>query len=284
MKKRRRREDGNPLWEFISGIAGLYVFYVIGLWLTDKAAFWRLFWGNIAVLIIGGALIWWVAKLIARRKQKRLDDLLARLKSADLEEYLKNFINRFGMDKKKGNVWMYRDHAFTWDQLRDLRKILNERGMRLPTESWNDTSFLLRHYIQEKEEKLIRESIAVGPQRFNDLSGADFEGLLFRLFSAMGYTVQKTGRRGDQGCDLVLNKDQVRTIVQAKRYKGSVGNDAVQQATAAQKMYDCGKAVVVASSDFTREALDLAKANGVELIGKARLSELLLQYLKESWG
>lgn len=108
----------------------------------------------------------------------------------------------------------------------------------------------------------------------------------YRLFQAIGYTVQKTGKTVDQGGDLIANKDsQVRVIIQAKCYNNSsVGNAAVQEAIAAQKFYDCNGAIVVASSDFTKEAIELARVNKIGLVSKTRLSELLLEYLKESWN
>ena len=100
----------------------------------------------------------------------------------------------------------------------------------------------------------------------------------------MGYSVQKTGQVGDQGCDLVVNTNNERIAVQAKRYSESVSNAAVQQVVAAQKMYGCNKAMVVASSGYTREAIELAKTDNVDLIDGKKLSELLMQYLKENWG
>lgn len=116
------------------------------------------------------------------------------------------------------------------------------------------------------------------------LSGTDFEKLLYRLFEKMGYAVEHIGKTGDQGGDLIANKNGERTLIQAKCYRDwSVGNAAVQQVAAAQKLYDCGKTMVVATSTFTNEAVQLAKANNTELIGKTRLQNLLLQYLGESW-
>ena len=140
------------------------------------------------------------------------------------------------------------------------------------------------HYIQEKEERLTRESVSVLPQKFSTLSGSDFENLLYRLFTAMGYAVQNTGKTGDQGGDLVANLNGQRIVIQAKCYSGTVGNAAVQEAVAAQKFYDCNKVLVVTNSSFTQEAMELAKVNNVELVGGGKLSELLLQNLKENWG
>ena len=101
----------------------------------------------------------------------------------------------------------------------------------------------------------------------------------------MGYTVQLTGRTGDQGGDLVAIKESERLLIQAKCYKNmAVGNDAVQQAFAAKTLYDCNKSIVITTSDFTREAVELSKSTGVELTPKKRLQELLTQYLSENWN
>ena len=133
-------------------------------------------------------------------------------------------------------------------------------------------------------EKITKESIKNAPKTFLEISGAEFEDLLFRLFSAMGYVTQKTGKAGDQGCDLIINKEGQRIVVQAKRYTGAVNNEAIQQAVAAKKYYDCNRVMVVTNSNFNKSALDLAKVNDVELIGGSQLRGLLLKYLKESWN
>ena len=117
------------------------------------------------------------------------------------------------------------------------------------------------------------------------MNGSDFERLLYRLYEAMGYSVQLSGKVGDQGGDLIATKNQERILIQAKCYINStVGNSAVQEAVAARNYYDCNRAVVVTTSVFTREATELAKTNGVELVPKDMLQKLLLDYLKESWS
>jgi len=42
--------------------------------------------------------------------------------------------------------------------------------------------------------------------------------------------------------------------------------------------------MVITTSTFTRDAIDLAKKDNIDLIEGRRLSELLLQYLNESWS
>lgn len=284
MARRRRREDSNSIWEIAFYLTVLYFIYLAFLYFSDRAVFWRQFWYFVIflVVVLAGVFVW--KKLQRRIREKKTNNLLDCLKQNDLENYVKNFIVRFGAQKGKKNDWTYREHSFDWERLKDFRKVLNEKGMHLSCDKWNDVSLILRHYIQQYEENLTRESISLIPKKFTDISGSEFENLLYRLFIAMGYAVQKTGRVGDQGGDLVANMSGQRIVIQAKRYTGTVGNDAIQQAVAAKKFYDCNRIMVVTNSSFTREAIELAKVNDVELVGGTKLSELLLQHLKESWG
>ena len=270
--------------EFVLGVIGLYVLYLVFLYFTDRAAYWRqLGYFAIFVVLVTAAFFAW-REVSYRWHEKKLNDLLAELQRNGLEGYVGNFIDRFGLQKGKKGDWTYRGYSFDWERLKDFRKILNERGMHFDTGKWDKISLLLHHYIQEKEERLTRESVAAFPHKFADLSGSEFENLLYRLFEAMGYSVQKTGQVGDQGCDLVVNTSNERVAVQAKRYRETVPNAAVQQAVAAEKIYGCTKAMVVTNSVFTREAAELAKANNVDLIDGRRLSELLMQCLRENWS
>ena len=281
---RRRDDEESSIWGFIGGVFVLYLLYIVFLYSSNRAAYWQQVWyfAAFVVIVAAGIIAWQI--LIHRWREKRLNDLLTAVKQNGIEEYVKNFIDRFGMQNGKKTDWTFRGHSFDWQRLEDFRKILNEKGMRLSMNKWDTTLIVLKHYIQEKEERLTRESVSVLPQKFSTLSSSDFENLLYRLFTAIGYAVQKTGKTGDQGGDLIANLNGQRIVIQAKCYTSTVGNAAVQEAVAAQKFYDSNKVMVVTNSSFTKEAIELAEVNNVELIGGGKLSELLLQNLKESWG
>ena len=66
----------------------------------------------------------------------------------------------------------------------------------------------------------------------------------------MGYVVNSTELTGAQGADLILVKNGVKTVVQAKRYSGSVCNKAVQEIVAARNLYFAEKGIVVTNSIF----------------------------------
>jgi len=226
----------------------------------------------------------WLLKVIER---KRVSQLFQSLTNLGLEDYIENFINRFSFEGKNINGWEFRNRKIDWNRINDLERYLIEKGVHLKTKKRDRDIFLiLRSYIQQKEERLTRESIRTEPQKYALLSGSDFEKLLYRLYDAMGYKVEPIGQSGDQGGDLIANKNGERILIQAKCYRDwSVGNDAVQQVVGAMRYYNCNKTMVITTSTiFTPEAYALARANNTELISKNRLSELLMEFLHENWG
>jgi len=269
--------EDDDLSNVISGIIVFYAIFLISDWYVNRAEFWRwVVYGFLVVLLI--ILIIFLKKKYKNFYEKRL---ISNVKLKGQEEYLNNFINRFGSEGKN-NGWNYRNYNFSFDRICDLEKVLRESGVKLGSK---DIYLILRYYIGRKEEKITRASIVKEPSFFSRLTGTEFEKLLNRLFESMGYTVQLIGKTGDQGGDLIANKNGERILIQAKCYKDwSVGNSAVQQVTGALKFYDCSKAMVVCTSYFTPEAVSLAKANGVELMSKNRVSELCLEYLHENWS
>ena len=111
----------------------------------------------------------------------------------------------------------------------------------------------------------------------DQLTGVEFEEFLAGLFRAQGYTAKLTPTTGDYGADLILSKDGQQIAVQAKRYTGSVGVQAVQEALSGQAYYKCHTAWVITTGTFTINALELAKKSGVKMIGRSDIGNLMAQ-------
>ena len=275
------KDTADVLWDLGYRLSIIYFFILFMIFLGDKAKFWKLFNYTIFIILFLLIVLFLFKKIKKYFNKKRLNSLIQDLKSKNQEEYLINFINRFGFEGGKNYSWKFRNYSFSFDRINDLKKILKENNI---IKKDKDVFWLLKFYINKKEEELTRGSIEKRVQKFSILSGEDFEKLLYRLFSAMGYKVQLVGKRGDQGGDLIAIKDDERILIQAKRYNNwYTGNKAVQEVVAAMKYYDCNKAIVVTTSYFTSEAIDLAKVNNVILISKNQLQEWLLKYLGENW-
>lgn len=123
------------------------------------------------------------------------------------------------------------------------------------------------------ERRLSRSGI----DEIDAMGGVVFERRLAHLFSSLGYRVEQTRALGDFGADLILERDGVRTVVQAKRWKKNVGIKAVQEAVASKPMYRCDRAMVVTNRYFTPSAKRLAKANHVTLWNRDDLIRALLR-------
>lgn len=117
-------------------------------------------------------------------------------------------------------------------------------------------------------------------KKVDQMSGLEFEEYLAFHFRKLGYRVSLTDFSGDYGADLLLNKNRKLTVVQAKRYSGSVGVKAVQEVIGAISYYraDCG--MVVTNSHFTQNAKILAERSGIELWDR----EIMIQHFFGSNG
>ena len=96
--------------------------------------------------------------------------------------------------------------------------------------------------------------------------GIRYEKYCCEYLSERGFTTKTTAVTGDQGVDILAEKDDIRYAVQCKyREVGTVGNDAVQQIIAGKNFYDCDVAVVIANTSFSSSAIHLAEKLRVRL-------------------
>jgi HJR/Mrr/RecB family endonuclease len=116
---------------------------------------------------------------------------------------------------------------------------------------------------------------------FDQMNGYQFEEYIGNLYRKLGYSVQNTALSGDQGADLILTKDGEKTAVQVKRYSNKVTNKAVQEVVASKALYNCARCIVVTNNYYTNSALELANANGVELIDRGNLHKLITRNRQE---
>ncbi|NES20594.1 MAG: restriction endonuclease [Symploca sp. SIO3E6] len=125
--------------------------------------------------------------------------------------------------------------------------------------------------IVKEIENLIKvpiESIEDIDQQLDavdQMTGREFEEFLAKLFKQLGYQVMLTQASADYGADLVIQKEGVKAVVQAKRKQSSVGIDAVQQVVAAIAYYNANLGMVITNSKFTENAKNLAVSNQIEL-------------------
>lgn len=136
----------------------------------------------------------------------------------------------------------------------------------------------LREILKNKNKYLhdIKEEKKINKLDINDVnSGDDFEKFLKEVFLRLGYHVALTQQTRDQGADLIIEKELVKIVVQAKFYGNTVGNKAVQEVIAAKSYYDADSCMVVTNNTFTSSAYELAKANRVRLVDGKELNSMI---------
>lgn len=125
--------------------------------------------------------------------------------------------------------------------------------------------------IKLRRKKYLDSGIAV----VDKMAGEEFEKFLEAHFVGQNYKVKFTPKSNDYGADLILEKDGIRTVIQAKRWNEKVGIKAIQEIVGAVNHYNAQKAIVVTNNYFTSQAETLALSNSVELWNRDKLIMLM---------
>lgn len=120
----------------------------------------------------------------------------------------------------------------------------------------------------------IRHSRKNSAYEVAEMTGEEFEHYSAVLLEGNGFTFEQfTPVCGDYGGDIIVSVDDIRIVVQCKRYQSPVGVKAVQEAVAAKAHYHCDKAAVLTNSVYTQQAQRLASENKVILWDGATIEQ-----------
>lgn len=140
-------------------------------------------------------------------------------------------------------------------------------------EIYNDAvRILLEQVIDSAVDLYLIETTA---EDLSDVSsGVDYELLCKSILENAGWRVQKTAASGDQGADLIAERQGLRAVFQCKYYSSPVGNKAIQEAYAAEAHHEARFSAVVSNASFTPSARALASSCGVLLLHHEDLARL----------
>lgn len=116
-----------------------------------------------------------------------------------------------------------------------------------------------------------------------ELSPTEFEHLVKDLFVAMGAQAWRTVPSKDGGVDAVATSKNLFfggvCLIQAKRWTGLVGLDAVHALTGVMTDHNATTGVLVTTSWFSRTSEQFAQRNRITLINGAELKHLIKEHL-----
>lgn len=142
-------------------------------------------------------------------------------------------------------------------------------------------NFIIRIFKKKKKYKNIGPNYNISNSKiydsFDNMDGHEFEYFCADILKYNGFTnVEVTKGSGDQGIDILSEKDGIKYAIQCKCYNSDIGNKAVQEAYSGKTFYNCHIAVVMTNRYFTPAAKELAEKNGVILWDRDKLNSLVL--------
>ena len=115
-----------------------------------------------------------------------------------------------------------------------------------------------------------------------ELSPNEFENLITNLFSSMGLDTKQTRASRDGGVDCVAFDPRPvlggKVIIQAKRYRHTVGISAVRDLWGATDHEGASKGILVTTSGYGKSAYEWSKGKPIELLDGRNLLHLLAEH------
>lgn len=138
----------------------------------------------------------------------------------------------------------------------------------------------LRNDILSDFNETVEESYSI--ENISDMAlvdkmgGHEFEEFCAKLLKNNGFiNVSVTPGSGDQGVDVLAEKDNIKYAIQCKNYSSPLGNTPIQEVNSGKEFYNCHVGVVMTNSIFTSGAKELADATKVLLWNREKLQEMM---------
>ena len=115
-----------------------------------------------------------------------------------------------------------------------------------------------------------------------ELTPSEFESLITNLFQKMGLETKLTQASRDGGVDCVAFDSRPvlggKVVVQAKRYKNTVGVSAVRDLFGTMHNEGASKGILVTTSGYGTAAYEFQKGKPIELLDGGNLLYLLKEH------
>ncbi len=116
-----------------------------------------------------------------------------------------------------------------------------------------------------------------------DLTPSEFESLITNLFQKMGLETRLTQASRDGGVDCVAYDPRPifggKVVIQAKRYKNTVGVSAVRDLYGTMQNEGASKGILVTTSGYGKASFEFADGKPIELLSGSNLLYLLAEHV-----
>ena len=179
---------------------------------------------------------------------------------SDLVEHIEEHIDALSLKfKQLTYVDEYKDletASFVKEATKFIRKKLSYEDGRLE---------YCAHYLTRYIENFL-DGLSEGDTVNPTGNPYDYEDQCAELLKHNNWNITATPKSGDQGADVIADKNGIKIILQCKLYSQPVGNKAVQEVFSAKSYYEATEAYVVSNASYTKSAKELASSLGIKLI------------------
>lgn len=139
--------------------------------------------------------------------------------------------------------------------------------------------YLFRSYLKFKEQKERERGLrALEILNIDSISRTEFENYVIRLLTHRGFKVETTDAALNLGINMIAKKHDHKYAVQIERQTGLVSRLAVSDIDREKHRYGCDKVMLITNSNFSEDAIELAKSTGCELVDRDILAEWILDF------
>lgn len=118
-------------------------------------------------------------------------------------------------------------------------------------------------------------------EKIDFMEGHQFEHWCADLLQRIGFAnVEVTQGSGDQGVDVLAEKDGIKYAIQCKCYSSDLGNKPIQEVNTGKAIYRCQIGAVITNRHFTQGGKEAARATGVLLWDRDWIQEKLKEIKK----
>lgn len=147
---------------------------------------------------------------------------------------------------------------------------------------WDAYEIILSRYIGFPGSNLEKINF------LQNITSREFEIIIEKLYSEMGYETKLTKCTRDGGSDIIAKKNkpgnQEYLRIECKKYTAPIGINIIRELLGVVTSEKVNKGVIVTTSHFTKPTISFVKGNPrIELISGSQLVLLLNEFLGPTW-
>lgn len=209
---------------------------------------------------------WMMCNAIERMKKNAIKDIKNTFKYSDVKK--RQMVSFFRYELEQGNDYFSNYTRKVADEM--LEEVALVAG-----QTATPVRNLTKQRNANNSENLFSHS-GITEKDIDNMDGHQFEYFCAELLRRNGFEdVRVTKGSGDQGVDILAEKDEIKYAIQCKCFSSELGNKPIQEAYAGKSIYRCQVAAVLTNQYFTQGAIDAAKATGVLLWDRNKLLKLI---------